>query len=175
MNFSLRLLLEYGDEQGLEKNLASCEGVTSLVALLSTTTDDWDHPFPSARLSLGVPQRLVASERSANPGSEYFEFPVVLVNDGPISVWTEGYRQVLPFYEIATRKAGAAEWHKRSGGFCGTGAEIYPVSPGQQLAFKITVPIEYAGREIKVTTVVATKADCRHRLEIASEPAEIPH
>jgi hypothetical protein len=122
---------------------------------------------------IGGSKEIIAPPESATAGSTWIEFAVRYQNRGLHSIWLDGYSADLVFYELETR---SDEQDKRAAfgmGYCGTGAQMLEIRPGESHYFTVALPEQYRGKEFRVVLNYYATALAREPTCAASLPREV--
>lgn len=98
----------------------------------------------------GSARVVVSPPESPYPGRKRLEQAVIVTNATNHAVFVFGHSLDHVFVEVATRDPLKDEWSSLGLGYCGTGAKLYPLAPGDSFLATIRLPIEFADREYKV-------------------------
>jgi hypothetical protein len=91
---------------------------------------------------------------SAFPGRKWLEQTVTVRNVTDHTVFVFGHSLEHIFVDVATRDPLKGEWGPLGLGYCGTGAKLHPLGPGESFPVTISLPIELADRDYKIAVDV---------------------
>ena len=124
-------------------------------------------------LEIGASKDTIAPPDSATAGSTWIEFAVTYKNRSQHSVWLNGYSADNVFYELETRSEKQEKWAAYGMGYCGTGAQMLEIHPGESHNFTVALPERYRGQEFRVVLNCYASASAREPTCAASLPQEV--
>lgn len=118
----------------------------------------------------GKTRVITSPKESAYPGKKWLEETVTAKNVTNNVFFVSGHSLEHVFVGVSTKDPVKNEWVSRGLGYCGTGASLHPLKPGESFSATVDIPIELSAREYRIDVEVYSGANASEPRKMVSSP-----